>query len=589
MKSIPTLSVIFGAFVFMLSGCTSLVSTPTGSKPHTFPGLTYKLPAKKFSLEANYLITACDSKNDKLHLDADVSVKLSEALIGDQSYTLDFQELNTWTKITNTEFSISEEGLLTAVNASIKDQSATIIKNSAASVAGIARAVALPEATLATNFLTALNETATLRSRTPMWNRDGGTALRSLSPQVIQKLEQLYKNFDINNAQAAANAIQNLEACTPINNLLAAYKEAGKAVKNENAADKKRSELKKQIDTFSNEIEGLKGLAETYSNLGKESDKTGLLSRIKTLEAKKAAGELALTSLGESNIDKLNVALNKLKIELTISAIRSFVPKIDKKSYSIEVVRNELPIILRSTLVTDNLKLPVISMNVEPLSTSASNLQPEPDSIGIAYRMPVASTVIVEVSNEDNSKKINLINQVTQIPQFGPIGSLNLNNKIFDDNLIEVAFNANTGAPSKIVFRAASKGEAASGAASDVANTYLQLKKDQNADIVNANATALQQMNAQLAFEKTQSELALSKVQSQTSIATLQAESQQAIVAANLQLVRDRQRLEAVRTGTATRSEVELEALNTQEKLLEQKLKILKLEKEISEQGSTSE
>lgn len=68
---------------------------------------------------------------------------------------MNFHDLNTWSKITDTEFNISEEGLITGVNTSIKDQSATIIKNSSNTVVGIARAVAMP-ASVGTDFAAAL-------------------------------------------------------------------------------------------------------------------------------------------------------------------------------------------------------------------------------------------------------------------------------------------------------------------------------------------------------------------------------------------------------------------------------------------------
>lgn len=151
-----------------------------------------------------------------------------------------------------------------------------------------------------------------------------------------------------------------------------------------------------------------------------------------------------------------------------------------------------------------------------------------------------------------SGNKSVLVNKIYQVLQFGPTGSLKLDNEIFDNNLLEVAFNANNGAPSKIVFRAESKGEAESGAANSVADSYLKLRQDQSNDQIGANESLLKQANAQLAFEKSQSEFALAKVQSSTAIATTNAQTQQTLLSATLQMERDRQRLEAVRTGAAT-------------------------------------
>ena len=134
------------------------------------------------------------------------------------------------------------------------------------------------------------------------------------------------------------------------------------------------------------------------------------------------------------------------------------------------------------------------------------------------------------------------------------------------------------------VLNAKSKAEAASASVRDAAGTYLQLQKDKRDDRIAANKALLDQATAQVTLDKAKSDLALSKVQANAAAATTEAELQQALVSAQLQLLRDQQRLDAVRTGTATSSEVEPEGLSTQEQLLIQRLKILKLEKEISEQ-----
>ena len=204
---------------------------------------------------------------------------------------------------------------------------------------------------------------------------------------------------------------------------------------------------------------------------------------------------------------------------------------------------------------------------------------PDANKIGIAYRTPVAAVAKIYYKNKEGKEEL-LLEKSTQIPQFGPIGSINLNNEVFDDNLIELAFNGATGTPSKLTFRSKSKAEMASASVRDAAGTYLQLQKDKRDDRIAANKALLDQVT----LDKAKSDLALSKVQANATAATTEAELQRALVSAQSQLLREQQLLDAVRTGTATSSEKELAGLQTQEQLLEQRLKILKLEKEISEQ-----
>lgn len=65
--------------------------------------------------------------------------------------------------------------------------------------------------------------------------------------------------------------------------------------------------------------------------------------------------------------------------------------------------------------------------------------------------------------------------------------------------------------------------------------------------------------------------------------------TEQSLVAARIDLLRDQQRLDAVRTGTASTTEMQLEALVNQQKLLEQQLKILQIEQQIAEQKAKAQ
>lgn len=537
---IKTIAVISSLCGTVISGCTSLSSNQLLNTKitNTPSGLTYRLPAKQFTVSATYEITDCKQKGTDAELDARVSATISESLIGAEAYTIDYQKLNGLTKVTNTEFQLSEAGLLTGVNASIEDKSGAVISNTFSAAASIARGVAFPG-------ISAL-----------------GVAM---------------------DRQATPDA-ESINPCAPISKVLADKKNAEKEHKKAKEDDEAIAEASKNIRTAERQIKALTELVDTYEKLGDDIEKKRLLERVKMQEKIKTENQATLETIGESKSEEIAKKVEKLKGQLVVAGTLNFVPKADLKTDVMRVSSSNLDKVAGGRIKTSTIKLPEVSIVVEELLGQVNEAEkaPLPNKIGIAYRIPVAA--VVRIYATDSSNKILLLEKATQIPQLGPIGSINLDNKMFDDNSIELAFNGSTGTPSKLTFHAKSKAEAASASFRNSADTYLQLKKDKRDDQIAANKAILEQATAQVALEKVKTELAVVDVKASADAAKTKAELEQALVSSQLQLLRDQQRLDAVRTGTATASEVELEAMNTQEKLLEQHLKILKLQQAITEQ-----
>lgn len=545
-----TLSVSCVLLAVLAGGCTSLNSKALSSQSSSPPGLAYRLPAKQFSVLATFEITGCKARQTDADLEAIVAASLSESLVGGEAYTIDYEQLSTWTKVTNTEFQLSEAGLLTGVNASIVDQSGAVISNSVTAVASIARAAFLPT-------IPALG-TANFKQR---------EALKAQSKRL---------DFE--------------DPCKEVNEAIAAKKAAETDLEREKKNDKERAKFGLIINDSALQISALKSLAETYEKLGNQDDKTKLLRRIQLQEKIKDEAGAALKVLGESKTEKAVKSLAEAKSKLVVTGSRDFVPSLVEKSIQIPVAIDGLSALFGDTLDATKVHLPSVSLSVEkiPLNRGNEDKTPVANKIGIAYRIPVAAIARVEYRvNEDGLPNL-LVEKSTQVPQLGPVGSISLNNQMFDDNLVELAFSGTTGTLSKLTFRAKAKAETATATARDAAGTYLQLQKNRRDDQVAANKTLLEQATAKVALEKAQSDLALAKVQSEAAVAKTEAQLQQESVAAQVQLLRDQQRLDAVRTGTATAAEVELEALNTQEQLLAQRLRILKLEQELANQKSQS-
>lgn len=180
----------------LASGCTSLSSKKLIDEEHTPSGLTYRLPAKLFSINATYEITDCENVGNKAHLQASVEATYTESLIGSEAYTINYQDLNAWTKVTNTEFQLSESGLLTGVNASIVDQSGPIILNTVSAAASIARAIATSgtSGNMFTNIISKSNEGEILCEKTDQALETMKAALSKLNAEKAKEKEREIEN-----------------------------------------------------------------------------------------------------------------------------------------------------------------------------------------------------------------------------------------------------------------------------------------------------------------------------------------------------------------------------------------------------------
>ena len=491
-------------------------------------------------------------------------------------------------KITETQFQLSEAGLLTGINASIADQSGAILANSATAAASIARAVYAPsiDLELSKKFkkqIDSLNNFQISRGEVFKVSDLKKLSIPGANLDVFRGVDG--KVVDKNVHRAIDEAKEDLKnPCFNISKLIDKKKYFQEQLVIENDRDKIRQKHNRRLSEIKVELESLISLKDAYSSLGLASDKEVLMKRIRLLETERDGSKALIKSLGESSTDNIVQALAKIKDELLITTSLDFSPSlIGDSSVVIELSDAEIRRIIGDVFDVSGIKFPEVNFSVNPvIDTGKENLTPSEDNIGIAYRIPVPSEV--KASYILNNKERTIFASITNVPQFGPIGSLNLKNEPFDDNVLEVAFNPTTGSPSRVFFKAKSKGEAASAAARDVAGTYFQFQKDRQSDRVEARKMALDIAADEVSLDKSLVELGLTRVKSDVEAAQALNQLMKSNVEAEIQFVRDQQRLQAVRAGTATASEIELEALKTQEAILMQKLNILKLENDIAEQ-----
>jgi len=270
MKRILTIGLVAASVA--LSGC-SVFRTELKSKEvreTTRPGLTYRLPARQFTLTTTYEVNACRVDNNGVVLGADVKATLSERLVGAEAYTISYRQLDTLTKITNTEFRLSEAGLLTSINAGINDQTGAVIQNTAIAATGIARAVAMPTTSVMA---------AALKN---MQNKEYGVALSQL--QLLQMKigkpgegitpAQTADDFEALQKYAKAmSAVAPAPSCTEVDDLIKIREQKEAALKTEQATGKKRDAAKRKKAEAEAEIARLAALAEVYAALGKDKEK----------------------------------------------------------------------------------------------------------------------------------------------------------------------------------------------------------------------------------------------------------------------------------------------------------------------------
>lgn len=585
-----------GSIGVIATACTSLQSVQIENQDNTPQGLTYRLPAKQFTVKAEYEITGCATRGSGIELAANVKAQLSESLIGSEAYTIDYEDLNTWTKITSTEFQLSEAGLLTGVNATISDQSGAVIASSISGIASIARAVALPnvQAAISPSRQAEIASLAQMPQKLDLSDRDEITAILNEYTLDSGQLDKIIDSARENDLQQVVAKLSDF--CFPVNEAIEARTSVKNALNAEKSKDRKRMEEKSKLEQASQMIAVLTELRETYYKLGNQTDKDSLLERIQLQEKERARAIAEIEILGASKTAKLTEELSEANDRLSISVVQDFVPmvKITSSGYTIDseffvsMPENGLEKLRAIGLEPSSVKLPAIRLTVMPfLSKEVSSKMPEKNKIGIAYRIPVASIVRIEVQ-EDTEKSKLLLEKSTQVPQYGPVGSINLKNIMFDDNLIELAFNATTGSPSRLKFTSKAKAEAAAASLQEAGSKYSQLQSDKNADQIAINKALMDQATAQIALAKASSELDLTVSQDELAKAKALAEHQKLLVETQSALLREQQRLEAIRTGTATAAEIELEALKNHEELLAHQLRIIKIEQEIALQKSTA-
>jgi hypothetical protein len=517
------------------TGCTSLISKKLEETPENVAtGLMYRLPKKQFDVVVAYELVSCSVNpgTGTVQLSAKVSGTLTESVVGDdaQTYFLDYSDLSAPTKVSKIDIGVSDTGLLTSINSTITDQTGPIITNMGTAAFSIARGIALGTVAPGLGAMTTLD----------FQNFDAVPFSRVVGPRV--------KNAT--------------DLCATFNKAKQEYDQANTEAKTAANRLKKRSDdldalaRRKALDAQLKEEQSF------YKQYGTTAQQKAAAEALDASSKALAVvqREVDASNSADTELEKKNKALTEAKAKLFIEHAFSFAPSVSQHKTTRTLLYSRIDSLFAPTVIpcTDSAQkncvvLPKVNLSVTPVTGyAAKDPAFKNGKAGIVYRLP--ATAQLEAKTDAG---VVFLSQLTQVPQYGHIASLDLKNGVFADNLLKITFNSN-GAPTQLSFASQSQAEAASKAASQTAQSYFEFAKSRQQDKIDT-------AKAQIGLDKDR------------------ASANAAVAADNLNFLRDIQKLQALANGTSSEAATQLDALNNQRDMLEVQLKILALQKQIND------
>lgn len=528
----------------LLSGCTTVLVSSKPSSTDPVNGLVYRLPKKQFDVTTTYELLKCTSANGQAQLDTKVTATVTEALVGDETntYVLDYGQLAAFTKTSKLDINVSDSGVLTSINASMTDQTGPIIASVAKTVVTVAEAAAFPQIKAASTAIRV----------------EASGSLDSKFTQQI--LKQTPPSPDV--ASNKTVVTQNL--CSAFSQARKIYDDALVAAKK--AADDAKK-LKAAQDAF-NELDAIqkvrKDEQEFYKQYGTPKQYNVATAELNAAAKAASAAQRKVKAYSSTSVDDANKKVADAKAKVVIEQVFSFTPTKTPHPGIATLQFSKINGLFEPAVKPciekaqqDCVKLPKVLVDVAPISSVSDKDGEFKGVIGIVYRLPVTSRLNVYTTDDADKPSEQLIDQLTQVPQYGLLASLNLHNGPFADNLLKITFNAN-GAPSQMSFSSQSQADAATKAASDTAQSYLSYAKSRQQDQIDA-------------------------AKNQITLDRDRASANASVAADNLKTLHDIQQLQALASGQSSVADNQLSALNSERDLLEAQLKILQLQKQIND------
>lgn len=541
-------SVLLLAAAGLLSACTSLnVQRLTAtSSDHAREGITYYLPLKQFVISTNFELQSCEIGSAGPVLGFQVSSKVAESQIPDltERYSISYQQLSALTKTTDISATVSENGLLAAINAAASDQTGPILANVLSAGFAIARG----------NLLGQLSQAA------------GPGLMRTPSPNELRQRPK--------------------DSCTEVNQRLLKVQEA------KEARDAALVEDEKRAAAGAVRLKAATALASAEAKLTsaiESKDPAAIQEARADVQLKKDAFVAAtklLQELGSSDSAKKSEALAAARKKLTVSNTLIWAP-VSREMSPGELARARIEVPMsaiaalelrdESLLAAAQKQLQAEAVLDAPAGVQEATSPKQGDltaRAGIVYRQPAHVLLRVCAAKCDGLNKDGAFvaeqfayAAVHAVPQFGVKASLPLTNFLFEDNSLAVTFGE-SGQPKVVTFKSKAAAERAAASAKTIGDSYLEFIKGREAD--------------RLEFLKNRR----ADEEGQLNLESLRRDARIDTLSDRLDVVKKLEALEAARSGTATRNQLLEESLEARKRQLKLQIEIKEQENRLRELGA---
>lgn len=463
------LLVIAMAMPLALGACTTTLSVrEVPTEPSSLPvsGVPYYLPVKQMTGTLAFEVTGCKADtptpNPQVNIEYELTATLSERQHPDtrEQYVIDYATLDSLSKTTDFQVTLTPQGVLVSLNSGSKDQTANIIKDVATSAFSIAGGNAL-------SAIATLGKLPTQEMKTIPQSASTYFSAGSNLPK-----------FD-----EAATPIRLSNPCETVDKKLKALEQAQEAFATATKLEAEKSKLNSDV-------------TEAFAQVGRARQSLSLMLDDKTYqpeEIEKAKQTLRqaqinhqrlrteLDALAPSTLTRANQVLASAKAALTFNKTAVWIPTADTatSAFTIDVPESELAKLGNLTFANKmRAEVQTRTLNGDVPKPSA---KPKGVTHGLVFRNPVPMVIKVcanACANAEGSKYQLMQAQsylgVHYLPQLGQHFSLPLVNGPFADNRLMVSFG-DSGSPTSVEFKVnAAAGSVAAGTLKDVAGQHAE-------------------------------------------------------------------------------------------------------------------
>ncbi len=433
MKNLHSLSILISAMA--LNACSTNLNTSAVTKTEVAQGITYFLPQRTFHITHTIEAISCGvGAGDIAVLELSTSATIEDEILADplQSYVINYEALNDKLKITSADVALYANGTLKSFNAAIEDRTGQVIGNLVKS--GLSLAASIGGLPTPTFDISTLTETAPKKDKPTAKTYCTQELLDALASQEALKA-QIKAEEEIDKVRAKLKKeLADLQAL-----LAAAEKGLSAALE---ASDHDKADSAAQL--ISEKKDTIKTATDVIGALP-DSRTMALLAQLAKLRSSTLVRKITFDwtpSNAEIGSPKnFGFGGSLLQTWLTPAgacSIRKNEPQIPGVPLSCS--NGDINDFWSNSGITVETKIDLLSPTNSATPTFTGTPKPKG---GIVYRQPIAAHVsICKKTCAPSSETNRLISKTYQMPQFGVLAQLPLDNGPFDKNSLKLTMAA---------------------------------------------------------------------------------------------------------------------------------------------------